>query len=84
MITLYTQLGIALKLLPSSPQSWFHENYMVLNPKNMLLYVPQKNPETTGNFSFQGIVIKTTDSQKLVRVIIDLKLNFWEHMKTIC
>ena len=43
-----------------------------------------KNPETTGNFYFQGIVIKTTDSQKLVRVIIDLKLNFWEHMKTIC
>ena len=38
-----------------------------------------KDAETIGDFNFQGISIKKTNSQKLLGVIIDHKLKFEEH-----
>ena len=43
-----------------------------------------KNFEIIGDFYLLVIAIKKTDSQKLPGVIIDQKLNFEEHKKTIC
>ena len=40
--------------------------------------------ENIGDFYSQGTAIKNTNSQKLLGVITDQKLNFEEHIKTIC
>ena len=42
-----------------------------------------KNSETIGDFYFHRTKIKKTNSQKILSVIIDHKLNFKEHIKTI-
>ena len=69
----------------SSLQSWFYENYyMILNPKKCYFMCLEKDAETIGDFNFQGISIKKTNSQKLLGVIIDHKLKFEEHISSIC
>ena len=69
----------------SSLQSWFYENYyMILNPKKCYFMCLEKDAETIGDFNFQGILLKKTNSQKLLGVIIDHKLKFEEHISSIC
>ena len=48
---------------------------MVLNPKKIFMCLGRKL-KASADFYYNGISIKGTDSQKLVVVIIDHKLNF--------
>ena len=52
--------------------------------KKMLLERFVKNSKIIADSYFQGIVIKKTGSKKLLKVIVDVKVNLAELIKTIC
>ena len=80
MITLYTQLEIALTLL----RSFLPPNFSIVLVTSKLhgfkskkmFHVSRRKLKASADFYYKGISLKGTDSQKLVVVIIDHKLNF--------
>ena len=62
---------------------WFFNNFLVLNPDKCHFMTPGK-PYTLPNFKCNNITIKNSDSEKLLGVIIDIKLDCTEHLTTVC
>ena len=62
---------------------WFFNNFLVLNSGKchfMTLVILNTFPK----FKCKNIAIKNSASEKLLGVIIDNKLDFKEHLKTVC
>ena len=64
--------------------SWFYENYMVLNPKKCQFMCLGKNKDGQSLFYKNNIHLETTASKELLGVIIDNNLNFNDHINNIC
>ena len=74
---------VIIEKLPADPislQSWFNKNYI----QKMLLYMPRRKSRNYWRILLPGNSIKKGWCQKLLGVTIDHKLNFEEHIKTIC
>ena len=90
MITPYLNLGKVLTKLSKNflndfliLEKWFFNNFLVLNP-DKCHFVTLWTPNTLANFKFENIKIKNSVSEKLLGVIIDNKLDFTEHLNTVC
>ena len=63
--------------------NWFAENFMKLNEeKCYLLVFGEKDTEISRNVGHS--VIKESKVEKLVGVVIDQRLNFKQHLNTVC
>ena len=63
---------------------WYQDNEMVANPeKFQLMFLGQKD-NTKLCIDINGNVVQMTDSVKLLGITIDSKLNFKQHVKSIC
>ena len=60
---------------------WFFNNFLVLN-SDKCHFMTLGTPNTLSNFKCKNITITT--SEKLLGVIIDNKLDFAEHLNTVC
>ena len=83
MITLYFQVTRKLQNHFLILDEWFFNNFLVLNSVRchfMTLGTPNNLP----NFKCKNIKTKNSASEKLLRVIIDNKLDFTEHLNTVC
>ena len=83
MITLYFQVTRKLQNHFLILDEWFFNNFLVLNSVRchfMTLGTPNNLP----NFKCKNITTKNSASEKLLRVIIDNKLDFTEHLNTVC
>ena len=90
MITPYLNLGKVLTKLSKNflndfliLEKWFFNNFLVLN-SDKCHFVTLWTPNTLANFKFENIKIKNSVSEKLLGVIIDNKLDFTEHLDTVC
>jgi len=67
--------------------NWFHDNFMKVNPEKfqLLLMHSQSSPEYMVNeFIVEQNVIEIKESVTLLGINIDSKLNFNDHVKTLC
>ena len=62
---------------------WFFNNFLVLN-SDKCHFMTLGTPNTLPNFKCKNITIKNSVSEKLLGVIIDNKLEFTEHLNTVC
>ena len=62
---------------------WFFNNFLVLN-SDKCHFMTVGAPNTIPTFKFKNITIKNSASEKLLCVIIDNKLDFMEHLNTVC
>ena len=62
---------------------WFFNNFLVLN-SDKCHFMTLGTPNTLPNFKCKNITIKNSASEKLLGVIIDNKLDFTEHLNTVC
>ena len=62
---------------------WFFNNSLYWILTNVILW-PLEQPNTLPNFKCKNITIKNSASKKLLGVIIDNKLDFTEHLNTVC
>lgn len=62
---------------------WFHENFMVLNPKKCHFMCLGRNAKACNVFQYNDIFINKKEKEKLLGVYIDSELNF-SHIKFIC
>ncbi len=60
---------------------WFEENHMKANPDNMQCILHSKIPDIEFGISLGDIVIEPSDTVDLLRIVIDDKLTFHQHMK---
>ena len=87
--TLYT-FGDNLKKIKDNLRSsfdtvhqWFYENYMVLNAGKCHFMCLGNNTENE-TFLFHNILMENSKEQKILGVIIDIKLNFKSHKSELC
>ena len=88
MITpLYTvgksQCNLETKLQMASAKlfKWFHENGLKAN-QNKCHFL--SSLDINSKFSLPGCILENANSQKLLGVAIDRKLNFNEHVTNLC
>ena len=62
---------------------WFYENYMVLNAGKCHFMCLGNNKENE-TFLFHNILMENSKEQKILGVIIDIKLNFKSHISELC
>ena len=62
---------------------WPFNNFFVLNSEKCH-FMTLGTPNTSPNFKCKNIAIKNSASGKLLGVIIDNKLDFTEHLNTVC
>ena len=62
---------------------WFFNNFLVLN-SDKCHFMALGTPNTLPNFKCKNITIKNSVSEKLLGVIINNKLDFTEHLNTLC
>ena len=61
---------------------WFFNNFLVLN-SDKCHFMTLGKPNTLSNFKCKNITIKSSASEKFLGVIIDNRLDFTEHLKTV-
>ena len=61
----------------------FHENHMVLNP-GKCHYMLIGNKSHDNKIILNGVALKTSNEEKLLRVLIDKNLSFDIHIKSMC
>ena len=90
MITLYLHLAKHLTKSPKKLQNdfltldeWFFNNFLVLN-FDKCHFMARGTPNNLPNFKCENIAIKNSASEKLLGVIIDNRLDFTEHLNTVC
>ena len=62
---------------------WFFNNFFVLNSEKCH-FMTLGTPNALPSFKCKDITIKNSASEKLLGVIIDNKLDFTEHLNTVC
>ena len=62
---------------------WFFNNFLVLN-SDKCPFLTLGAPNTLPNIKCKNITIKSSTSEKLLGAIIDNKLDFTEHLNTVC
>ena len=62
---------------------WFFNNILVLN-SDKCHFMTLGTPNTLPRFKCKNITIKNSASEKLLGVIMDNKLDFTEHLNTVC
>ena len=62
---------------------WFFNNFLVLNSDKCHFMTPG-TPNTLTKSKCKNITIKNSASEKILGVIIDNKLDFTEHLNTVC
>ena len=62
---------------------WFFNNFLVLNSYKRN-FTTLGTPNILPNFKCKNITIKNSVSEKLLGAIIDNKLDFTEHLNTVC
>ena len=63
---------------------WFFENYMSLNPtKSHYMYLGNSKKNDTCNFE-NNVTLKNSKEEVILRLTIDNKLSFDNHVKKIC
>ena len=63
---------------------WYQDNEMVANPEKFQLMFLGLKDDLKLCIDINGNVVQMTDSVKLLGITIDSKLNFKEHVKSIC
>ena len=63
---------------------WYQDNEMVANPEKFQLMFLGLKDDLKLCIDINGNVVEMTDSVKLLGITIDSKLNFKEHVKSIC
>ena len=63
---------------------WYQDNEMVANPEKFQLMFLGLKGDLKLCIDINGNVVQMTDSVKLLGITIDSKLNFNEHVKSIC
>ena len=63
---------------------WYQDNEMVANPEKFQLMFLGLKDDLKLCIDINGNVVEMTDSVKLLGITIDSKLNFKEHIKSIC
>ena len=62
---------------------WFFNKFLVLN-SDKCHFMSVGAPDTIPTFKFKNITIKNSVPEKLLCVIIDNKIDFVEHLNTVC
>ena len=62
---------------------WFYDNYMVLNDFLMQFYV-SRTEYSNETFVYNNTEMKKSKEEKILGVIIDNKLTFKNHVKSLC
>ena len=62
---------------------WLFDNILVRNSDKCHV-MTLETPNTLPNFKCKNMTIKSSSSEKLLGVIIDSKLDFTEHLNTVC
>ena len=62
---------------------WFFNNFLFLN-SGKCYFMTLGTPNTLPNFKCKNITIKNSASEKPLGVVIDNKLDFTEHLNTVC
>ena len=62
---------------------WFFKNFLVIN-SGKCHFMTLGAPNTLPNFKCKNVTIKDSTSEKFLGAIIDHKLNFTEHLNTVC
>ena len=62
---------------------WFFSNFLVLN-FDKCHFMTLGTPNTLPNLKCKNVTVKKSASEKLLGVIIDNKLDFTEHLNTVC
>ena len=63
---------------------WYQDNEMVANPEKFQLMFLGLKDDLKLCIDINGNVVEMTDSVKLLGITIDSKLNFKEHVMSIC
>jgi hypothetical protein len=77
----------SIKVDAENAINWFNSNMMQANPNKfqVMFLCPLRTADPfTDTFTFSNIEIQRQHSAKLLGVIIDDKLNFNDHIRTIC
>ena len=64
-------------------ENWFHENFMVLNAKKCH-YMCFGTGSENNDFIFDGKKLSNSCEEKILGVIIDNKLKFGPHIRSMC
>ena len=64
-------------------QKWFYENHMVLNP-GKCYYMLIGNHDEPDKINLNGTEITSSNNETLLLVLIDTKLSFGVHIKSLC
>ena len=90
MITLYLHLAKFFYQVTRKLQNdffildeWFFNNFLVLS-SDKCHFMTLGAPNTLPDFKCKNITIKNSACEKLLGVIIDNKLDFTEHVNTVC
>ena len=78
------QVAVSLELDLAHTSEWFDSNRMVANPGKFQLMFLGLNINQKLCIEIDDLVIKLTNSVKLLGITIDSKLKFTDHVKSIC
>ena len=67
----------------SAVKEWFYKNFMILNPNKCHSMCIGKNTESDV-FKFENVCLENTKEELIVGIIIDNKLSFDSHIKSMC
>ena len=62
---------------------WFHENHMVLNP-GTCHYIVIGGDDPTNKIVLNNNEIANSNEKKVLGIVLDGKLNFDSHIKSLC
>ena len=82
---IHKNLEILKKCFGTAEFEWFTKNFMKDNPnKFQAMCVRLKAYENIKSFQIENVAIKCEDSVTLLRVSIDFRLKFDQHVSEIC
>ena len=67
-----------------SPQKWFYDNYMVLNPGKCCYMSFGSNPDKSDLILEDSTKIPSAEEYVVLRVTIDNRLTFYNNLKNLC
>ena len=62
---------------------WFHENHVVLNP-GKCHYIEMSDNDPSHKIILNNNEIVTFNEEKILGILLESKLNFYSHIKSLC
>ena len=63
--------------------NWFHENHVVLNP-GKCHYIVMSDKDPSHKIILNNNEIVTSNEEKILGILLESKLNFYSHIKSLC